>query len=89
MKRRLLGLALAMSMIAAMTACNGGGKETTAPETTAPETTSEAAQQESESAEKTVGSALEGLPDYDAADFLTFDGYKGMEVQVEDKTVTD
>ena len=84
MKRRWLGIALAMSLLFSVTACSTSGDETTAGATQAAGTAGE-----TETAEETQGSSVLTLPDYVASDYVTLDQYTGIEVEVQDGTVTD
>lgn len=85
MKRKWLGIALAMSLLLSMTACNAQSGETDAA-TDAQET---GTAQETEGTTEAGGSQVAQLPDYVASDYVTLDTYTGVEVEVQDGTVTD
>ncbi len=85
MKRKWLGIALAMSLLLSMTACNAQSGETDAA-TDAAET---GTAQETEGTTEAGGSQVAQLPDYVASDYVTLDTYTGVEVEVQDGTVTD
>ena len=85
MKRKWLGIALAMILLLSMTACSTSGDETGAA-TDAAQTDAAGETQESTRAE---GNQVAQLPDYVASDYVTLDSYTGIEVEVQDGTVTD
>ena len=85
MKRKWLGIALAMILLLSMAACSTSGDETGAA-TDAAQTDAAGETQESTRAE---GNQVAQLPDYVASDYVTLDSYTGIEVEVQDGTVTD
>ena len=75
MKCKWLAIALAMSMMMSMSGCGSQNTETTPAETTPAETT--------------AGMTIMDLPEYTASDYVKLDTYTGVEVTVQNKTVTD
>lgn len=75
MKRKWLAIALAMSVMMSMAGCGSQNNETTAAETKAEETKESL--------------TVMDLPDFNAADYVGKVTYKGVEVTVQNKTVTD
>ena len=76
MKQKWLAIALAMSVIMSMAGCGSQNTETTTAETTA-------AQEET-----TAALTIMDLPEYNAADYVKLENYTGVEVEVQNKTVT-
>ncbi len=76
MKCKWLAIALAMSVMMSMAGCGSQNNETTAAQT-------------DEAEETTAAMTIMDLPDYNAADYVTKAEYTGVEVTVNNKTVTD
>lgn len=93
MKRRWLGITLALCAALFGAACGGAGNGetgmagTTAAATEA-DTTAPAASESAAEPESTVPGVAE-LPEYNAADYVSLEQYTGMDVEVQDGVVTD